>query len=187
MSKFLLMLGPSGAGKSTIIAELEKLDSRFIYISPYMTRPLRAGERNKTSISHDEMDSLQQGGELLTHIVLHGDIRYGTPWRPIVEALAQGNFPMLDWPIDRLAEITKFFTGQTYTVYVAPPTLDVLRQRLAKDGRDPDGRRLAGATAEILRYWDLGYVGRYHLAVVSEDNRAAETAAIVYAGYLQSF
>ena len=66
MSKFLLLLGPSGVGKSAIIDELSKLDSRFVYISPYMTRPLRVGERNKVAISDKQMDKMWARGELLS-------------------------------------------------------------------------------------------------------------------------
>ncbi|HBD04983.1 TPA: hypothetical protein DCZ32_00830, partial [Candidatus Uhrbacteria bacterium] len=58
MSKLLLLLGPSGVGKSAIIDELSKLDSRFVYISPYMTRPLRQGERNKIAVSDEQMDEM---------------------------------------------------------------------------------------------------------------------------------
>ncbi|MBI2459148.1 MAG: hypothetical protein HYV53_01175 [Parcubacteria group bacterium] len=58
MSKFLLLLGPSGVGKSAIIDELSKFDNRFVYISPYMTRPLRLGEKNKVAVSDEQMDEM---------------------------------------------------------------------------------------------------------------------------------
>ena len=45
MQKFLLLLGVSGVGKSTIIRKLLAMDERFVYISPYITRQLREGER----------------------------------------------------------------------------------------------------------------------------------------------
>jgi len=105
MSKFLLLLGPSGVGKSSIIEELLQLDSRFVYISPFMTRALREGEKNKISISGEEMDKMWNRGELLVINELYG-IRYATPRLPIVQALAQGNFPVLDWPISRIEAIT---------------------------------------------------------------------------------
>ncbi|MBU4010588.1 MAG: guanylate kinase, partial [Proteobacteria bacterium] len=62
LSKFLLLLGVSGVGKSTLIRELKRLDERFIYISPYMTRPLREGESDKIEVSNEEMDLMISKG-----------------------------------------------------------------------------------------------------------------------------
>src|SRR3989344_3528094 len=176
MSKFLLLLGPSGVGKSAIIDELSKFDSKFVYISPYMTRPLREGERNKIATSNEQMDQMWQRGELLVVNELFGGIRYGTPKLPIMEALATGKFPVLDWPIDRLEVMTLAFKGQLFIVYVLPPSLDVLGQRLAKDGRDADGMRLASATKELQQFWSSGYLGAYDYEIVSEDDRVTQIA-----------
>jgi len=187
MSKFLLLLGPSGVGKSAIIDELLKLDSRFGYISPYMTRPLRPGERNKIAVSNEQIDEMWRRGELLVINELYGGIRYGTPRLPIAEALATGNFPVLDWPIDRLEVMAQAFPGQLFTVYISPPSIDVLRQRLAKDGRDADGTRLVGATEELQRFWSARYAGAYDYEIISEDGRVAEIAETIYSNYLKSF
>jgi len=187
MSKFLLLLGPSGVGKSAIIDELLKLDSRFVYISPYMTRPLRPGEKNKIPISDEQMDEMWQRGELLVVNRLFGDIRYGTPRLPIAEALAGGIFPVLDWPIDRLDVMTQTFLGQLFIVYISPPSIDVLRQRLAKDGRDTDGKRLASATQELQSFWSSKYVGAYDYEIVSEDDQMVEIAKAIYSNYIKSF
>ena len=187
MSKFLLLPGPSGVGKSAIIGELLKFDKRFVYISPYMTRPLRPGERNKVAVSDEQMDEMWRRGELLVVNKLYGGIRYGTPRLPIVEALAAGNFPVLDWPIDRLKVMTGAFPNQLFVVYVSPPSIDVLLQRLAKDGRDADGTRIANATDELQRFWSARYVGAYDYEIVSEDGRMAEIAETIYSNYLKSF
>lgn len=187
MNKFLLLLGPSGVGKSAIIDELSKLDSRFVYICPYMTRPLREGEVNKVAVSGNEMDEMSRRGELLVVNELFGGIRYGTPRRPIEEALAVGKFPVLDWPIDRLQVMTQAFPGQLFVVYVSPPSLDVLRQRLGKDGRDADGARFASAQKELERFWALGYVGNYDYEIVSQEGQVSRIAQAIFTNYIQSF
>ncbi|MCX6780397.1 MAG: hypothetical protein NT034_04470 [Candidatus Magasanikbacteria bacterium] len=187
MSKFLLLLGPSGVGKSAIIEELSKLDDRFVYICPYMTRPLRTGETNKVAVSGSEMDEMWQHGKLLVVNELFGGIRYGTPRLPIEEALVIGKFPVLDWPIDRLEVMTTAFSGQLFVVYVSPPSLEVLRQRMGKDGRDADGARFASAQKELQRFWALGYVGNYDYEIVSQDGHVSEIARAIYSNYIQSF
>ncbi|HBD04982.1 TPA: hypothetical protein DCZ32_00825 [Candidatus Uhrbacteria bacterium] len=133
------------------------------------------------------MDEMWQRGELLVINILYGGIRYGTPRKPIIEAMATENFPALDWPIARLEVMTKVFPNQLFVVYVSPPSIDVLRQRLAKDGRDNDGTRLASATEELQRFWSSGYAGAYDYEIVSEDGRMAEIAETIYSNYLKSF
>lgn len=187
MSKFLLLLGPSGVGKSAIIDELSKLDNRFVYISPYMTRPLRAGEINKVAISSKQMDEMWRRREFLVINELYGNIRYGTPRLPIEEALAMRNFPVLDWPIDQLEVMTRAFPEQLFVVYISPPSINVLRQRLAKDKRDKDGMRFKDAMQELQRYWSSEYMGLYNMEVVSEDNKLSKIAIAIYANYLKSF
>lgn len=185
MSKFLLLLGPSGVGKSAIIEELCRLDSRFIYISPYMTRSLREGEKNKISISDEQMDKMWNGGELLVINELYG-IRYATPRLAIVEALTNGNFPVLDWPINKIKVMMQAFPDRLYIVYVSPPSIDVLRQRLAKDRRDTDGKRLQNACEELKAYWSSRYVGIYDFEIVSEENQVSKIARTIYTNYLKT-
>lgn len=184
MSKFLLLLGPSGVGKSSIIEELIQLDSRFVYISPFMTRPLREGEKNKISISGEEMDRMWIQGELLAINELYG-IRYATPRLQIVQALAEGNFPVLDWPISRIEVMTQVFPNQLCVVYVSPPSIEVLQQRLDKDGRDTDGHRLQSARKELEAYKSSRYIGVYNFEIVAEENHVPKIAHAIYTKYLQ--
>ncbi len=186
MSKFLLLLGVSGVGKSSVIEELFRLDSKFVYISPYMTRPLREGEKSKISISDPEMDEMWAQGELLVINKLYG-IRYATPRVPIVEALAAGKYPVLDWPISRIQIMTEAFPDQLYSVYLSPPSMEALRQRLAKDGRDTDGSRLKSALDELEACRSSKYNGLYDFEIVNEDGQALQVASAIYANYLKSF
>lgn len=82
--------------------------------------------------------------------------------------------------------MTRVFSGRLFTVYVSPASIHVLYQRLAKDGRDTDGTRLASAEQELKKYWSLEYEGLYDLEVVSEDNKISEITTIIYNGYLKS-
>ena len=186
MSKFLLLLGPSGVGKSMIIKELIKLDERFIYISPYITRPLRDGEKDKISVSDLEIDDMQSRGELLVINPLYG-VRYATPRTPIVKALSEGFFPVLDWPINRIQVMIEVFPKKLYPVYIAPPSIEVLAQRLAKDNRDLDGNRLESARKELEAFWLGKYKDFYNLSVVSENDDISNIASLIYVNYLKSF
>lgn len=184
-TKFLLLLGPSGCGKTTIIHELRRLDNRFIYISPYITRPLRDGEQDKIAITDEVMDAMDQAGEFLVINPIYG-IRYGTPRTPILQAFVGGKFPVLDWPADRMDIMINAFTmDRLYVVYVAPPNLAELRKRLEKDGRDKDGTRLAAGVSELARYRAGDYDEIIHYRVVSTQDAIPQIAHSIYVRYLE--
>ena len=184
MSKFLLLLGPSGVGKSALIHELIRLDARFVYISPYTTRPLRAGETNKIHISAAQMDEMDGRGEFLVVNELYG-IRYATPRAPILQAFAAGNFPVLDWPVDRLRVMTEAFPRQLCVVYVAPPSMVVLEDRLGRDGRDESGSRMALARDELEAYWRGDYDPLIDHRVVSEEGHLPALSQRIYSLYTE--
>jgi guanylate kinase len=183
-TKFLLLLGPSGVGKSTIIWALREMDDRYVYISPYTNRPLREGEADKVNISDAEMDRIMAAGELLV-VNEKFNWRYATPRGTILDAFAAHNYPLLDWPVDRLGIMQEAFGDRLCVVYVAPPSIAELEVRLGNDGRDSDGTRLRAAEAELESY----YVGEFSpfcdLEVVS-DGDIKELAVKIHAAYLGS-
>jgi guanylate kinase len=185
MSKFLLLLGPSGVGKSSIIEELIRLDDRFVYISPYTTRPLRAGEVNKISIGMVEMKEMEKQGKFLVINKLY-DISYATPRTPIEEALTTGKFPVLDWPVSNLRIMTSTFPARLFLVYISPPSIEVLKKRLSKDGRDGDGKRLKRGQEELEVYWSSQHAQVYDLEVVAEENMVSSIANEIYKAYRKS-
>jgi guanylate kinase len=185
VSNFLLLLGPSGVGKSTIINQLKELDDRFVYISPYTTRQLRKGEKDKVSISDEIMDKKDKAGEFLVINNLYG-IRYATPRLPIVKALGKQNFPVLDWPIDKIDIMLQAFPNKITTVYVSPPNLDELKHRIEKDGRDSDGSRFESAKKELQRYWSGEFDQFCNFKVVNYTDANTETGLKIYASYLKS-
>lgn len=100
-TKLLLLSGPSGIGKSTVIRELQKMDHRFVYIKPYTTRPLRDGETDKIHASLEKIKALQEQNQLIALNYLYGNY-YATPLFPILNALKQVQFPVLDWPVTKI-------------------------------------------------------------------------------------
>lgn len=185
MTKFLLLLGPSGTGKSTIIRELRQMDERFIYISPYITRPLRENETDKVHISDQEMDLRKENGEFLTINNLYG-IRYATPIEPITKALEENLFPVLDWPISRMEIMTHSFPSQLYAVYVCPPSWEELQERIGKDQRNKDAGRIEAARKEFYEFKTGGYEGLFDFQVISYNFGISEIAKKIYLNYLQN-
>lgn len=184
-SKFLLLLGVSGVGKSTIMGYLRRLDPKFVYISPYITRQLRFGEKDKVFISDTEMDKREAMGEFLVVNPLYG-IRYATPRQPIQDALMQGLYPLLDWPISKMAIMQHAFPNQLHSIYIEPPSLEELQRRLNNDDRDADGHRLASGKEELLQLYAGDYDRLYDARIIAHDMREDEAARAVYDLYLMA-
>src|SRR3989344_4370733 len=96
--KFLLLFGPSGVGKSAIIRELRQLDSRFAYISPFMTRALRSRDTDKVSVSNTVLHELNIQEKTRAINELYG-VRSATRREPIDKAVLEHCFPLLEWPV----------------------------------------------------------------------------------------
>ena len=184
MDKFLLLLGVSGVGKTSIIKELLKLDDRFVYISPWITRPLRDGETDKVSVKEEDLQRYLAEGKILAVNDIYG-IRYGTPKQPIKDAFEQGNFPLLDWPIKRLEVMEREFGDRLYRVYIEPPSITELKRRLGQDERDEGGHRLLAAISELERAWAGDLADKYDMRVVS-DGDISQIARQIYERYLAS-
>lgn len=184
-TKFLLILGPSGVGKSRVMWALQEMDDRYTYISPFTNRLLRPNETDKVYIDDAGMKAMEAAHEFLVVNELFG-YRYATPRCTIVDAFKAGNFPLLDWPIDRLNVMREAFGDQLFVVYLEPPSLDVLADRLKTDGRDGDGGRLRAATKELDRYWSGAFDTVCNLKIVSQEGQVEQIATTIHKAYLQS-
>jgi guanylate kinase len=181
--RLLLLTGPSGSGKSTLILRLQKRDPRFRYVKPYTTRPLRSGESDKLSVSNRELAQLWEEGELLVINELYG-VKYGTPKRPISDCFVVGEFPILDWPITHLRIMDQAFPGKLCTIYIRPPSLAVLADRL--HGRNNYDERLATAEKELSRVDAHEFDDRIDLTVVTADDTIEGCVEQIYMAYASS-
>ncbi len=187
ITKFLILGGVSGVGKTTVMQELKKLDKRFTYISPDITRPLRKDEHDKNYLPLDKMQKNCRQDAYLTVNEING-IYYATPKAPIIEAMKEGKFPMLDFPIDKTEIITNFCRKENvFTAYLIPPSVNVLKSRLQADNRDRDGKRFAKAQKEIMLYEQGAYEDKINMKIISETGKAKQIAKNIYDAFINSF
>ncbi len=177
--KFVLLLGPSGAGKSTIIRHLSEMDSRFVYVSPYITRDLRPGETDKIHVDIETIKQLEEEGRLLTVNEIYG-IYYATPKDVIDLAMVQDMFPILDWPVDKMSLMLENYKGKLFTVYVEPESLVELEQRLAKDGRDENGKRFSAGQVELEKYHSGIFDQFIDVKIINKNGEDKKVAQMIY-------
>jgi guanylate kinase len=157
-----IVSAPSGAGKTTLCQALLRHDSDLRYSVSVTTRPRRGKEENGKSyhfVTDEEFDSLVEDDGLLEWEEVYGH-RYGTPKVQLEERLAQGFDVVLDVDIKGALHLKKRYPASV-TVFLLPPSLAELRNRLTKRGRDDHETiemRLAKAEAEIERAAEFDYV-----------------------------
>ena len=156
----IVISGPSGTGKTSICkALLEQLPGTVWSVS-VTTRPPRPGEVNGHSyqfVSGAEFEAKQAAGELLESAEYIG-YRYGTPRRPVEEALAAGRNVVMEIDVQGGMQVAKKMP-ESVRIFVLPPNMESLRARL--EGRRTEAaeqlaRRLTEADGEIAIARDSG-------------------------------
>jgi guanylate kinase len=156
---------PSGAGKTTLVEALRQ-DPDLFYSVSCTTRAPRSGEINGEHyqfLSDADFHARVKAGDFLEHAQVHGDF-YGTLRGPIVTNLKNGIDVLIDIDTQGAATIRNCddsIIRQALTdVFIMPPDLDELRQRLRKRGTETEEqikRRLETAMQEMELWRDYRY------------------------------
>ena len=129
--------GPSGAGKGTLLARvLPRLEQIWLSVSA-TTRPPRKGEvdgLNYFFLSDTQFDKLIAVDGLLEWASVHGE-RYGTIRAEVQKRLEQGINVVLEIDPQGAFQVLEKMP-ESRTVFIAPPSLDVLEQRLRQRGTE---------------------------------------------------
>lgn len=176
---------PSGAGKSTLNNALLKTDDNIQLSISYTTRAPRTGEIEGVSyhfIGVDEFLSRQNKGEFIESAEVHGNY-YGTSKIWINQALTSGKDVLLeiDW---QGAEQVRTLFPQMVGIFILPPSLSSLQERLHKRGTDSAEiitRRLLAAGGEMAHAPNFEYV------IINEnlDSALAHLTHIIQAARLR--
>lgn len=172
---------PSGAGKTTLIRRLLAEMSDIHFSVSHTTRPPREGEKEGVDyhfVDRDEFESMMRRGAFLETAEVHGNL-YGTSAGPVDEALAQGKDALLDIDSQGASSLRKLRPG-SILVFILPPGVQALRERLAKRGQErPEDlqRRIEAAGKEVAA------LPMYDYCVVNDslDRASGELQSIIRA------
>ncbi len=159
----LILSSPSGAGKSTLTKNLVDDDHTIQLSVSVTTRPRRHSEiggRHYHFIIKDDFEEMRQRGELLEWAEVHGNF-YGTPKKPVEQALASGQDMMFDIDWQGTKQICEKMRPDVVSVFVLPPSMEELKARLerrAEDTAEVIERRLRNAREEIAQWGSYDYV-----------------------------
>ncbi len=161
-SKILIVvIAPSGGGKSSLIARALKEFPQIEDTVTVTTRPMRKGESQGNPykfVSLDEFESIKSSGQFVEWAQVHTHW-YGTPTSHIEAIWNRGHVAIIDVDIQG-ARSLRLKYPRTATIFVLPPSIDALRDRVVKrDGQPPKDLavRMKNAALEISMAHEFEY------------------------------
>ena len=172
---------PSGGGKGTIIRHVLDCVGNLSYSVSFTTRAPRLSEVNGREyffVSRETFEEMVAAGEFLESACVHGNF-YGTSKQQIIEQTGAGADIILEVDVQGAASVRKLLMDSV-SIFILPPSYEVLRQRLIARGTDSPEElqvRLRNAPEELKQYSAFDYV-----IINDEIERAAgQLASIIYA------
>jgi len=159
----LVLSSPSGAGKTTIARALLEADAEVQMSVSATSREPRQGEADGEDyifVDADEFTAMRDRDEFLEWALVFDNF-YGTPKRPVEEALADGRDVLFDIDWQGAEALRNTQKNDLVTVFLLPPSAADLQARLAERAQDPPDvvqKRMAGASNEIQHWDDYDYV-----------------------------
>ena len=157
-----MVVAPSGAGKSSLVNALLARDPSLCLSVSCTTRAPRSGEtdgRDYRFVTTEQFLTLRQQEQLLEWAEVHGNF-YGTPRDKIDQAVTLGQDILLEIDWQGARQVKKLFPD-VIGVFILPPSIETLRERLTQRGQDTDAvieRRIEAASEEISHAPEFEYV-----------------------------
>jgi len=173
----LVMSSPSGAGKTTLSRRLLASDPNIALSVSVTTRSPRPGEidgKDYQFIAKEKFAAMRDAGELLEWAEVFGNF-YGTPRKPVEDAVAKGRDIMFDIDWQGTQQLAQVMKDDLVRIFILPPSAEELRDRLirrAQDSASVVAKRMAEASREISHWPEYDYV------VVNDDLEQAHAQIV---------
>jgi guanylate kinase len=172
---------PSGGGKGTLVQRMLDALPDLSYSVSYTTRTPRNGEldgREYFFVARNRFEQMVAANEFLEWASVHGNL-YGTARRQVMREINEGRDIVLEVDVQGAASVRELI-AESVSIFILPPSHEVLRERLLKRGTDTAEElelRLRNAPAELSHYTAFDYL------IVNDDvdSAANRLVAIVNA------
>lgn len=153
---------PSGAGKTSLVSALVKASPEVCVSVSHTTRAMRPGEVDGVNyhfVDHTTFEAMLEKGAFLEHARVFSNL-YGTSQHWVEDALKQGIDVILEIDWQGAAQVRKLMPD-TVSLFILPPSLACLRQRLTGRGQDDSSvieARMSEAMSEMSHYVEADYL-----------------------------
>ena len=181
MGKAILFSAPSGCGKTTIIRELMQYFDCFDFSISATSRQPREGERDGVDyyfLSHDDFKRRVAAGDFLEWEEVYQGTCYGTLKSEVDRIWDAGRVIVFDVDVNGGHSIKRWFGTDALSIFVMPPSVEVLEQRLRSRGTDSEDsirKRLARSARELEE------APQFDVTIVNDDLQRAvqETRTVI--------
>ncbi len=170
--KLYVVSAASGAGKTSLVsALLEQVSGVEVSVS-HTTRAAREGEVDGVNyhfVDAAKFEEMVEAAEFFEHATVFGNM-YGTSQQHVEQQLQSGVDVILEIDWQGARQIRQLIPDCS-TIYIAPPSASVLRERLTSRGQDDDdiiNRRMREAVSEMSHYVEFDYL------VINDDFETAK-------------
>ena len=153
---------PSGAGKTSLVTALVKSNPEVCVSISHTTRAIRPGEQDGVNyhfVDHATFERMLEEGAFLEHARVFSNL-YGTSQQWVVDTLEQGMDVILEIDWQGASQVRRLMP-ETVSLFILPPSLACLRQRLTGRGQDDPAvieARMNEAISEISHYVEADYL-----------------------------
>lgn len=168
MTNFIAISAPSGAGKTTLCRELQRRQPEIQFSLSSTTRPQRKIETDGVDynfISRREFNALITRNELAEYQEVHGYM-YGTPKALLDRVIANGEQILFEVDVKGALSIKRLHPHRTITIFILPPDISMLRQRLRNRGTDNE-QRIAKRLERLAM--EIGYRDQFDFEIINDD------------------
>jgi len=142
MINFITISAPSGSGKTTLCKALQLVEPEIEWSISYTTREKRSIEQNGVDyffISEEEFEDLIIQEHFVEWQNVHG-YYYGTSLSNLEDAIENNKTMLIEMDVKGSMSIKKLFPDQTFSIFIMPPSISQLRERLRSRGTDSERR-----------------------------------------------
>ena len=181
----IIISSPSGGGKTTVVQHLLKKDKTLRRVVTATTRAPRTGEKDGRDYhfwTEKQFLTAIEKGHMLEWAKVHAHY-YGIPKKSVDGVIKQGLCPVLVIDVQGARTVSGKYP-QAVKIFIVPPSLQVLKERIAarKDHTQDVALRLKTAKKELKE------IKNYHYVVLNDDLKKAvsDTAAVIRAEKLKT-
>jgi len=173
-----VLAAPSGGGKTSLVRELLLREPGMRLSVSYTTRPPRPGEKDGVDyhfVDEARFEALEKAGEFLEHAYVHGNW-YATSATWLKQQVAEGHDVLLEIDWQGAAQVRKLIPSAVL-IFILPPTLASLKERLERRGQDSKeviARRMEAAREEMR------HCGQFDYVIMNQDfARAVDDLSVI--------